>query len=191
MVDGVMSILGLRPARNWSEAVATVLSQGVLAGNSESRTGLEPRQSSEPTVNMAGMELAYQRMLQAKQKLTSSLQMTGDVSSARVMAQQVAAAAQEYVSLGGRSSALLEPALPISNTARSIQVGDVGLKAYDAANSAVKTVAANDGPQAMAKDEPVEAAPPLAPITATKPDAPAQSASAPVPMPSGGLSLKV
>ena len=206
MVDRLMSILAVTPARNWSEAVAVSATELALTQYSGARTGSEPRQSSEPTVSSAGMERAYLRMLQAKEKLASTLQVPGDVIAARALAgqiaRQVAAAAQEYVSLGGRSSALLEPALPVTNNGKPIPLGDTGFKAYEAANSAVKSAAAND---TFAEDktqpsEPAGTQTPPAPKTvaqAAEPAAAPVAKPAPAPQPAsvpefaGGLSLKV
>ena len=206
MVDSSMSILRVMSTRNWPEAVEVSSAELALTQYSGARTGSEPRQSSEPTVSSAGMERAYLRMLQAKEKLASTLQVPGDVIAARALAgqiaRQVAAAAQEYVSLGGRSSALLEPALPVTNNGKPIPLGDTGFKAYEAANSAVKSAAAND---TFAEDktqpsEPAGTQTPPAPKTVAQAAEPAaapvaKSAPAPqiasVPEFAGGLSLKV
>lgn len=206
MVDSSMSILRVMSTRNWPEAVEVSSAELALTQYSGARTGSEPRQSSEPTVSSAGMERAYLRMLQAKEKLASTLQVPGDVIAARALAgqiaRQVAAAAQEYVSLGGRSSALLEPALPVTNNGKPIPLGDTGFKAYEAANSAVKSAAASD---TFAEDktqpsEPAGTQAPPAPKTVAQAAEPAaapvaKSAPAPqtasVPEFAGGLSLKV
>lgn len=206
MVDGSMSILRLMPARDWPEAVAVRSAEPASTQVSGSGTGSEPRQSSEPTASSAGMERAYLRMLQAKEKLASTLQVPGDVIAARALAgqiaRQVAAAAQEYVSLGGRSSALLEPALPVTNSGKPIPPSDTGFKAYEAANSAVKSAAANDtlaedktqpsepaGTQATPAPKPVAQAAEPAAAPVSKPAPAPQTAS--VPEFAGGLSLKV
>ena len=207
MVDGLMSILAIMPARNWSEAVEASGKEPALTQYSGARTGSEPRQSSEPTVNSAGMERAYLRMLQAKEKLASTLQAPTDVASARMLAgqiaRQVAAAAQEYVSLGGRSSALLEPQLPVTNNGKPVPIGDRGLKAYEAATSALKSAASSDAsdkektaesvaawtPPAAPTPKPVAKSTEIASVPATKSAPTPQSAS--VPEFAGGLSMKV
>ena len=206
MVDRVMSILELMPSRNWSEAVAVSATERALSQFSGTRTGSEPRQSSEPAVSSAGMERAYLRMMQAKERLASTLQIPGDVASARALAgqiaRQVAAAAQEYVSLGGRSSALLEPQLPVTNSGKPVPLGDTGFKAYEVANSALKAAAPNDAPAEARTAEPAaaEAVPSPAPkpfVQMTQTAAAPAAKSAPIPQVAalpefaGGLSLKV
>lgn len=150
MVDSATSILRLSPVQNWSDAVAANVSKTMLAADIGSRTGPEPRQNSEISVDTAGMERAYQRMLIAKDKLASSLQIPGDILAARELAsqiaRQVAAAAQEYVSLGGRSSALLEPSLPVTNNGKPVPLGDTGFKAYEAATQAVAAATTSEAP---------------------------------------------
>jgi len=200
-----MSILELTPTRNWPEAVAASSSERALTQISGSRTGSEPRQSSEPAVSSAGMERAYLRLMQAKDKLASALDVPSDVANARMLAgqiaRQVAAAAQEYVSLGGRSSALLEPQLPVTNSGKPIPIGDTGFRAYEAATSAVKA-AANEPLQEAKTAEPSSPSPEPKPMTQTneaKPSAAAGPAPAPTPAPqttalpefAGGLSLRV
>ncbi len=197
MVDRVMSILELSPARNWSEAVGAGASERAVTQFSGSRTGSEPRQSSEPTASSAGMERAYLRLMQAKDKLASALNVPSDVANARMLAgqiaRQVAAAAQEYVSLGGRSSALLEPQLPVTNSGKPIPIGDTGFRAYEAATSAVKA-ASNDASAEAKSVEPSSPSPTPqtqggAPVEAAKSNSAAQSAS--LPEFAGGLSLQV
>jgi len=151
------------------------------------------------------MERAYLRLMQAKDKLASALDVPSDVANARMLAgqiaRQVAAAAQEYVSLGGRSSALLEPQLPVTNSGKPIPIGDTGFRAYEAATSAVKA-AANEPLQEAKTAEPSSPSPEPKPMTQTneaKPSAAAGPAPAPTPAPqttalpefAGGLSLRV
>jgi hypothetical protein len=152
------------------------------------------------------MERAYLRMVQAKEKLASTLQVPGDVITARALAgriaRQVAAAAQEYVSLGGRSSALLEPALPVTNSGKPIPLSDTGFKAYEAASSAVKAAVPNDtlveaktAEPAATSTLPSPTPKPVAQTTETASAPAAKSApaqqTASVSEFAGGLSLKV
>jgi hypothetical protein len=148
------------------------------------------------------MERAYLRLMQAKDKLASALDVPSDVANARMLAgqiaRQVAAAAQEYVSLGGRSSALLEPQLPVTNSGKPIPIGDTGFRAYEAATSAVKAAAANDTSEEAKKAEPASPSPAPKPAPQTHeatPSAAAKPAPAPqsvaLPEFAGGLSLQV
>lgn len=207
-MDRFMSILELSPIRNGSEAVAASFAERSSTQYLDPRSGSEPRQNREPTVSSAGMERAYLRLVQAKEKLASTLQAPDDVMAARALAsqiaQQVAAAAREYVSLGGRSSALLEPQLPVTNSGKPVPLGDTGFKAYEAATSAVKAAASNDKSAEAKTDEPIGASEMSKPSTTPKPVAQttemsaapaAKSGPAPqtasVPEFAGGLSLKV
>ena len=201
MVDRVMSILEITPTRNWPEAVMASSTERALTQISGSRTGSEPRQGSEPTASSAGMERAYLRLMQAKDKLASALDVPSDVANARMLAgqiaRQVAAAAQEYVSLGGRSSALLEPQLPVTNSGKPIPIGDTGFRAYEAATSAVKAAANDASAEARTAEasSPSSAPKPAPQTNEATPSAAAKPAPAPqtaaLPEFAGGLSLQV
>jgi hypothetical protein len=147
------------------------------------------------------MERAYLRLMQAKDKLASALDVPSDVANARMLAgqiaRQVAAAAQEYVSLGGRSSALLEPQLPVTNSGKPIPIGDTGFRAYEAATSAVKAAANDASAEARTAEasSPSSAPKPAPQTNEATPSAAAKPAPAPqtaaLPEFAGGLSLQV
>jgi hypothetical protein len=142
MVNVAVSMLEMNAVQYAPSLRMVVPVQGPKASGSDGGSASDASAGLDPkAVDSDAMNRAYERMLLAKQDLSAAMQMVDSQASGRQaaaqMARQVAAAAQEYVSLGGNSSALLEPSLPVTNSGRIAPMVSEGYKAYVAAIAAI------------------------------------------------------